>query len=178
MIHHFAGEIRQLGYVVRDIEDAMSHWSGVLGVGPWFYLERFPVEDFRYKGKPSPAAFSIALANSGGLQVELVAPLDEAPSMYRDFLARGNEGLQHLGFWAYDIDKDLNSALEAGYAIGQSGNTKRGPFYYLETEDRPDNVIELIAMNPERERFCAAVEAAARDWDGREPIRHRWPTVT
>ncbi len=33
----FFGEIRQLGYVVPDIEAAMDYWSKTLGVGPWFY---------------------------------------------------------------------------------------------------------------------------------------------
>ena len=33
----FFGEIRQLGYVVPDIEAAMDYWSRVLGVGPCFY---------------------------------------------------------------------------------------------------------------------------------------------
>ena len=66
------GEIRQNGYVVRDVEAAMRHWSEVLGVGPFFYFERVPIEDFRYKGEPSPIEVSIALANSGALQIELI----------------------------------------------------------------------------------------------------------
>ena len=32
----FLGPIRQLGYVVPDIEAAMEYWSNVLGVGPWY----------------------------------------------------------------------------------------------------------------------------------------------
>jgi Glyoxalase/Bleomycin resistance protein/Dioxygenase superfamily len=59
------GAITQNGYVVRDIEAAMRHWIDVLGVGPWFYVERAPIEDFQYRGKPSPVEVSIALANSG-----------------------------------------------------------------------------------------------------------------
>lgn len=91
----FFGEIRQNGYVVRDIEAAMKHWIEVLGVGPFFYLEQAPVENFRYYGEPSDMAASIALANSGALQIELIQQRNDAPSMYRDFLAAGHEGLQH-----------------------------------------------------------------------------------
>ncbi len=61
------GAITQNGYVVRDIEAAMRHWIDVLGVGPWFYVERAPIEDFQYHGEPSPVDVSIALANSGSL---------------------------------------------------------------------------------------------------------------
>ena len=49
----FFGEIRQLGYVVPDIEAAMDYWSRVLGVGPFFYAPRVPVVNFIYRGEPS-----------------------------------------------------------------------------------------------------------------------------
>ena len=90
------GEIRQNGYVVRDIESALRHWTETLGIGPFFYFERVPIDDFRYRGSPSPLEASIALANSGSLQIELIQQRNDAPSMYRDFLAAGQEGLQHI----------------------------------------------------------------------------------
>jgi hypothetical protein len=36
----FFGELRQNGYVVRDIQSAMKHWTEVLGVGPFYYVDR------------------------------------------------------------------------------------------------------------------------------------------
>ena len=45
------GPMRQIGYVVRDIEKAMRHWVEVNQVGPWFYTERFVVDEFWYRGK-------------------------------------------------------------------------------------------------------------------------------
>ena len=63
------GEIRQLGFVVEDIEAAMHHWATVIGVGPWFYAPRIPVQNFQYRGQPSAMVLSVALANSGPLQV-------------------------------------------------------------------------------------------------------------
>lgn len=76
----------------------MHHWTERLGVGPFFHVERAPIEDFRYMGEPSDLEASIALANSGGLQIELIEQRNDAPSMYRDFLAAGNEGLQHVAY--------------------------------------------------------------------------------
>ena len=43
------GPMRQVGIVVRDIESAMRHWVEVCGVGPWFYAEQLPMDEFRYK---------------------------------------------------------------------------------------------------------------------------------
>ena len=79
----FGKTVTQNGYVVRDIEAEMNHWVEVLGVGPWFYMESIPVEDFRYKGEPSPLDFSVALANSGDLQIELIQQNNDAPSLVR-----------------------------------------------------------------------------------------------
>jgi hypothetical protein len=63
----FFGEIRQLGYVVPDIEAAMDYWSRVLGVGPFFYNPRVPIKNYRYKGESFEPHNSVALANSGAV---------------------------------------------------------------------------------------------------------------
>lgn len=166
------GEPRQNGYVVRDIEAAMEHWSRVLGVGPWFHFERVPIEDFRYRGEPSPLEVSIALANSGALQIELIEPRNDAPSMYRDFLAAGREGLQHLAFWTERFDDDLARLRAQGHEIGQSGRIgANGRFVYLLTETHPGTVVELSEVSGPKGRFFAHIAQAARSWDGSEPIR-------
>ena len=54
------GPIRQIGYVVRDIEAALRYWTGTLDVGPFFYFEEAPMQDFRYRGAPCMARISVA----------------------------------------------------------------------------------------------------------------------
>ncbi len=169
------GAIRQNGYVVRDIEAAMKHWVEVLGVGPWFYLENFPVADFRYEDTPSPVEVSIALANSGALQVELIQQHNDAPSMFRDFLDAGHEGLQHVAYWPEACEEVLEQALRAGCRVGQSGHSgNMGPFVYLRTELHPGSVVELSKLTETRRRVFEGVAAAAVDWDGGDPIRTDW----
>ena len=103
----FFGEIRQLGYVVPDIEAAMDYWSRVLGVGPFFYAERVPVVNFTYRGAPSSPVTSVALANSGPVQVELIQQRNDAPTMYRDFVQAKGSGLQHVAYWTQNFDADM-----------------------------------------------------------------------
>ena len=67
MSRHF-GAIRQLGYVVHDIEAAMDYWSKTLGVGPWFYNPKVPIKNYVYKGERYEPHNSVALANSVVLQ--------------------------------------------------------------------------------------------------------------
>jgi hypothetical protein len=125
------GGVIQNGYVVRNIEAAMRHWIDVLGVGPWFYIEHLPVSDFQYKGQPSPVDVSLALANSGTLQIELIQQRNDAPSLYRDFLQAGHEGLQHLGYGTREFETDLARLLAMGYTVGHAGSVSgRGRFVY------------------------------------------------
>ncbi len=166
------GEARQNGYVVRDVEAAMKHWTEVLGVGPFFYFERVPIEDFRYRGEPSPIEVSIALANSGPLQIELIQQRNDAPSMYRDFLAAGREGLQHVAWWTEDFDAELERLAAAGYAIGQSGRIGAGGrFVYFDTEAHPGTVVELSEISGPKGAFFRHVRETAASWDGSDPIR-------
>ena len=195
------GELRQLGYVVRDIEAGMRHWIDVFDVGPWFYVDRLPVGEFRYYGEPSDPHVSIAISYSGGAQVELIQQRNEAPSMYRDFLEAGHEpcrdpglrradgfpsmyrdfleagheGLQHVCYFPVDYDAVLARALADGYVIGQEGSSNRGPFAYLATEAHPGSVVELAAYSDKRRAQFEAIKAVCDDWDGSDPIRTVWP---
>ncbi len=167
------GAVRQNGYVVRDIEAALRHWTQVLGVGPFFHFERAPLEDFRYRGEPSPLEVSIALANSGPLQIELIQQRNDAPSTYRDFLAAGWEGLQHVAYWTTSFDVDLARIRGLGYEVAQSGSVggANGRFVYLATEDHPGTLVELSEVSGAKGRFFEHIAELARAWDGSEPIR-------
>src|SRR5262245_26700915 len=115
------GPIRQNGYVVRDIHAAMDDWVGGHGVGPWHLVGRVQLDWVRYRGRDSAPEMSIALANSGDLQIELIQQLNDAPSLYRDFLEAGGEGLQHVAYWSTDYQALLDRALAAGHRIGHEG---------------------------------------------------------
>lgn len=172
------GNMRQVGVVVRDIEAAMTHWSEVCGIGPWFYTDRLAVTAFTYAGQRyDDIHLSIALANSGDVQIELIQQRCQTPSMYRDFLAAGHEGMQHWSSWPADYQATYDRALANGYIVGQQGESPRGPFVYFRNEGHPGTVIEMAAATPERMRIFAQVRQAALDWDGNDPVRRTWPTA-
>src|SRR5215470_2969971 len=168
------GPLRQMGYVVRDIDAAMRHWIDVCGVGPWFYVDRLPLTAFSYRGvRHDDLHLSIALANSGDVQIE---QRSDTPSMGRDFLAAGREGLQHWSSWPEDYDALYRQALANGYEVGQEGDSPRGRFVYFQNEGHPGTVIEMAHLTPTRRRIFDQIRAAAVGWDGSDPIRYQWPT--
>jgi hypothetical protein len=171
------GAVCQNGYVVRDIEAAMKHWIEVMGVGPWTYIERVKADYFRHRGKDSPVEMSIALANSGDLQIELIQQRNDAPSMYKEFLDAGREGLQHMSYWTRDYQGLYDKALSLGYKVGHEGQIggPDGRFAYFDTDAgpgaHPGTVIEISDISGAKGRFFERIRQAARDWDGRDPIR-------
>ncbi|GAB3577286.1 VOC family protein [Amycolatopsis endophytica] len=169
------GPIRQNGYVVRDVRKAMEHWIEVMGVGPFFFVERLPVQRLRYRDEPSSAAISVALAQSGGVQIELIQQLDDEPSAFRDFRADHGEGLHHVAFWTTDFDTDLTRAERGGLTVVQSGRSgKGGPderFVYFDTTGHSGTMIELSEISGDKGRVFGKVADAAVGWDGSDPIR-------
>ena len=168
----FLGEIRQLGYVVPDIEAAMNYWSRVLGVGPWFYNPKVPIVNYRYRGEAHQPHNSVALANSGALQVELIQTRNDVPSMYRDFLTAGNTGLQHVAYWTESYDADLARLTAQGFKPVMSGEVgERGRFIYFDTEYHPGTVIELSEVAGPKGTMFRMIREASEGWDGRDPVR-------
>lgn len=165
------GSVCQNGYVVRDIRAAMDHWVNVMGVGPWFYVERGRPKEFRHRGQDSAIEVSIALANSGDLQIELIQQLNDAPSMYKEFLDSGREGLHHMSYWTTDYDGLYQRAISLGCKVGDEGAGPRGRFAYFDTEFHPGTVIEISDVSVGKAEHFARIRQAAADWDGSEPIR-------
>lgn len=168
----FFGQIRQLGYVVPDIEAAMNYWSTTLGVGPWYYNPRVPIVNYHYDGVAYEPHNSVALANSGFVQVELIQTRNAVPSMYRDFQDAGRTGLQHVAYWTEDYDADLERLLAQGFRPKMSGEVgERGRFVYFDTEYHPGTVIELSEVAGPKGRLFQAIREASDAWDGRDPVR-------
>lgn len=169
----FFGKVCQNGYVVRDIEAALKHWTEVMGVGPFYYIDRVKCDWFTYRGEPSPVEMSIALGNTGDLQIELIQQRNDAPSMYMDFLNAGREGLQHMSWWTTDYQAAYDRALAAGFKVGHEGQIggPQGRFVYFDTETHPGTVIEMSDISGAKGKFFEHIRKAAIDWDGSDPVR-------
>lgn len=166
------GSVCQNGYVVRDIEAAMDHWINVMGVGPWFYIEDVKTDWFKHRGVPSDVKMSIALANSGDLQIELIQQRNNAPSLYKEFLDAGHEGLQHVAYWTHDYKDLYDKALSLGYTVGHEGSIggEQGGFAYFDTQAHPGTIIEISDISGAKGQSFAQIRQASQDWDGSNPI--------
>ena len=171
---HF-GPIFQTAYITPDFDQALDHWTRVMGVGP-FYLFPVPVPftSLIYRGQALSDYNLIAqtaLAYSGDTQIELILP-GSAPSPYHEFLKAGHQGVQHLGTVARDFDAQLAAAQGAGIGVAMQGALPGFRFAYLDTDaGRPGTMIELIELGPEAQAMMAMIKQASIGWDGHDPVR-------
>ena len=168
------GKVQQNGYVVRDIHAGMEYWINVMGVGPWFHLEEIQYDWYHYRGKASDLRATVAIAMSGELQIELTQPLNDAPSLYKEFLDAGFEGLHHNAFGTSTFVETRSRALAMGYTIGHEGcvGGPGGNFCFLDTGPRfPGTVIELSETGDYKRQVFEKLKAEAANWDGSNPIR-------
>jgi len=170
------GPVRQLGFVVADIDRAMDYWTGTLGVGPFFVLHDIAFDEYRYRGQSavSPVC-TFGVAQWGDMQLELIQQENDAPSAYREFLSAGRSGIQHLSTWfagreAYEAARAR--ALGQGMALVHESRSEKGRFCYFETGTAGVPHLELAeALLPGSKELMDRIAEAARDWDGSDPVR-------
>lgn len=166
------GPIVQNAYVIGDVDRAVAHWSGKVGVGPFFLLEHVRFGDVEFRGAPLRLDISVAIAQWGEVQVELIVQHDAAPSIYTEFAARHGEGLQHVGVMTDSVDRHLERLAAIGVAPVQHGATANGMrFAYVATDAHPGAMIELIESGPAVDAFFAMVRKAGHSWDGTRALR-------
>jgi hypothetical protein len=166
------GVIRQNGYVVRDLRSAVDAWLAV-GVGPWLLLPHLTQTGSIYRGQPTEPVVSIAFANSGDLQVELIEQEDDSPSIYKEFLDGGRDGFHHLAWWTEDFAAATGAAAEAGWSNVHSGDTGgMAQFAYFDEGGATSTVIEVMELTDATRWMATTVRAAADSWDGTNPVRN------
>ena len=165
------GPVRQNGYVVHDLDAAIAEWSA-LGVGPWITLGPM-TQQMTFRGQPTEVTITLAFANSGDLQLELIQQTGDAPSAYREFLDAGREGFHHLAWWVDDIAATEAAVRAAGHDIafeGDGGGTAR--FFYLDAPAVAATFLEVMELNDMTRGLTDHVKQAAEGWDGvTDPVR-------
>lgn len=162
------GVIKQIAYVVDDLDGAIARWVEVLRVGPFFRIDGAAIADVRYRGQPVAADVSLAFGNSGGVQIELIAPHGEMPSIYRE----RTHGVHHLAYLARDFEGESKRLAALGHPVAWA-LTLPGVcrVNYHDTLAAFGHFIEVWESTDAMRGLLEMVEKAALGWDGREPVR-------
>ena len=80
------GPMMQMAFVVDDFDEPIDFWTKKMNIGPFFKLEHLDVKDVYYMNKPTNLDFSVAIAYTGSMQIELVNQHCDTPSIYNCLL--------------------------------------------------------------------------------------------
>ena len=164
----------QNAWVVDDIDAAAMHWVEHMGVGPFFIAEYNSsiLVDTQYRGTPTEITMITALAYAGDTQIELVQPIGKQPNIYRDTVPAGTTAFHHVCCWSEDLQADIQHYRDAGFEVASQGSVMNGPsFAYIDTHKSLGCMIELMEVNEGLQGMFQMFKDAAKDWDGREPLR-------
>lgn len=163
------GPVMQIAFVPADFDAAIAHWTGTMGVGPFFLIENIALEGMRYLGKPSDCIFSIALAYWGEIQIELIRQENDAPSIYRR--CEGG-GLHHICVLTDDIETARGIAEAAGASILVEAKVgEDGAVLYVDTGGGPGTIVEILQPASGSDALFAMIKEASIGWDGNDRLR-------
>ena len=169
---HFFGPVKQLGYVVRNLDSALDFWTGTLGVGPFFKNSHIRFEHYEYEDRVSAPELSVALGYWGDMQIELIEQHNDAPSFYLDFLNENGPGLHHvMASSQQPLDEVLADLARQSRKPISRGGTSKGRFVYFDFGGPGGTAVELIEVGAEVESWFAHMRRATAEWDGSDPIR-------
>ena len=167
------GAITQIAYVVADLKKAIEWYQTVLGAGPFFVLEHAKSPGRLYRGKNYPTEVSLGMSFSGHLNIELIQPHDNAPSVLREGIERYGYGFHHYGIAYEDVEAELPGYLAQGYVEVTRNPVPTGGEVVFLDPPRPvqPGYLELLPVTPQMEETFTRFWRAAQDWDGSDPIR-------
>jgi len=160
----------QLGCVVPDLQVAIAEWASK-GVGPFLTMRKVTLGGYRYEGRSSKPKLDVAFSQQGDLQIELIEPVNDERSAYRDFLAAGGNGAHHHGWFCNDYSAEIDAAERDGRAELQRGNWGAAHFIYYHPLAHDEMIGELIEMSDLSRSLFALIRQEAEQWDGSRPSR-------
>lgn len=142
-------DIVQVGIVVEDLEKAKAGMRQLFGMEP-DAESRNVYKGTWYRGTMVDAPVDVAFYNGFNIQLEYLAPVGDADSVWHDYLIEGphhGHALHHLRFDVEDNDEATRLMESAGvkkYMEGQSFVDPSARFTYYDSVDLVGFVIEAV----------------------------------
>lgn len=137
--------ITQIGIIVEELEAAVENYRSTFGWGPWRVYDLVPPlhRNITLQGKEVDGGIRVALADAGGLDIELIQPL-WGPSQHAEFLAEHGPGINHILVRRYESGQEV--ILDAaGLGMAELMSADFGPVHYSYLDGR-DNLHTLIEV--------------------------------
>ena len=135
----------QIGIVVNNIEKSAQIYQQLFSFkGNINIVEQSAT--VIYMGKEASFNMKKIMQFFGGKQFEIVEVIDATgPNLYSKFIAEGNSGLHHLGFYTKNAEEIIEQFEQKfNVEIVQVGKLGKLTFTYLNTKDILGYYIEIL----------------------------------
>ena len=167
------GGIAQTAFVVPNLHEAIGRWVTDMRAGPFFVLPHFLVPGQVYRGQESRADITIGMGFAGHMLIELIQPLDDEPSVYKETIELRGHGFHHFGLACADVDSASAAYQSRGYTEAfRAAVPTGGEVVYLDNGQGAQwGFLELLPATPGMDQTFTRFWEASRDWDGADPVR-------
>ena len=166
------GGIIQTAFTVPDLNAAIDFWINDLKAGPFFTFGAWSGDNPIYRGEPWQGAVELAMGFSGHMLIELMQPLDDHPSVYKEQIERCGYGFHHYGIASADVEADIAAMESKGYTLAfTAGVPTGGNVAFMDGGPDKPGFLELIPANDAMDETFTRFWRASLDWDGSDPIR-------
>ena len=167
------GEPHHYAYVVDDIEATVNRLVDQLGAGPFFLVERVPLENVLSRGEPAEFVHDSAFGWCGGGAIELIEAVSLAPGRVEKRFSVPRPGIHHVAYVVPPTEvADLRSSLdERGLPQYLSARLGEVDMTLHDASATLGHDLEIHADCEGLRDFFEMVSSGAEGWDGSEPLR-------
>lgn len=164
--------VSHVSYVVHDLEQAVAHWSSVLGAGPFFLVERVAFDELSHHGQPCTWDHSAAFGQWGSIAIELQQLHRSDPPTLTELLQPGPApGINHVAYISPTPEEDSARLSADGHELflhGRSGNLE---IRFHDTRATLGQAVEIHRRGDGIEHAFRRIASAAEGWDGSNALR-------
>ena len=139
-------KVIQIGILTRDIKAAAEKWAKFSGVqaSEIKRTRSYELTKCTYKGKRCDGQIDLVKFVFGNIEVELIQPVGDEASVWRECLDRDGEGLHHIAFEVKNMAECIKETEGMGYALLQKGETEKGRYAYMDASADMKTIIEYL----------------------------------
>lgn len=113
--------VHQLGFVVRDLDTAMTEYGEIYGIRKWYAVVNDPPGKIYFRGREiRDEGYDMRVGYCGSTEIELITT-SLKDNIYGLFLEQCGEGLHHVSFFVRRIEPYVDKYRKLGFEVVQNG---------------------------------------------------------
>ena len=143
--------VTQIGILTSDIQKSKKVWEQFLKLPEQkiFECDGYEKTQAIYRGEPMHGRIFQVCFNFDNIELELIQPIGDTPSYWKECLDKNGEGIHHIAFAVKDMNSCIGECEDLGLTLTQKGEFEGGRYAYLDAMASMNIVLELLEKDQE-----------------------------